>query len=107
MESPAVPPNGGVARLHPRRDPVLSGPSEVRPRGTKLKGVRVVYELAEGGAATRDHPTARRWEVTKRGELVLRDRDKRQVARYRQFVWREVSTGPIRDVTDAQADLGE
>jgi hypothetical protein len=60
--------------------------------------VRVVYDVGgESGVAVRDHPTARRWEVTKHGQLVLLDKRKRQVARYRQFVWREVMAGEIRE----------
>ena len=57
--------------------PKLDGPSEV---------------------ATRDHPTAQRWEVTKHGQLVLRDKHRKQVARYRQFVWRSVVAGDVREV---------
>jgi hypothetical protein len=78
--------------------PRLDGPSLVIKRKTKIKGVRVVYDVGGGeGVATRDHPTARRWEVTKHGQLILRDKDRKQIARYRQFVWREVIAGDIRE----------
>jgi len=77
--------------------PKLDGPSEVVKRKTKIKGVRVVYDVG-GGIATRDHPTAQRWEVTKHGQLVLRDKHRKQVARYRQFVWRSVVAGDVREV---------
>lgn len=81
-----------------REEPIIIGPSEMTTRLTKIKGVRVVYDVGGGAAvAVRDHPTARRWEVTKRGQLILRDKDRRQVARYRQFVWREVIAGDIRE----------
>ena len=81
-----------------KQTPVLDGPSEVVKRKTRIKGVRVVYDVAGEGAgvATRDHPTAQRWEVTKHGQLILRDRHRKQVARYRQFVWRSVIAGEIR-----------
>jgi hypothetical protein len=85
--------------------PVITGESiPVRGRKTKIKGVRVVYEVGGGTAiATRDHPTATRWDVTKQGQLVLRDKNRRQIARYRQFVWREVILGSIRETIDGVA----
>lgn len=90
-------PNGDV-RFKQREEPVITGQSEVTTRRTKIKGVRVVYDVGGGAAvAVRDHPTARRWEVNKHGQLILRDKDRRQIARYRQFVWREVIAGDIRD----------
>ena len=81
-----------------KQDPVLNDVSvPVKRPKTKIKGVRVVYDVGGGeGVATRDHPTAQRWEVTKHGQLILRDRHRKQVARYRQFVWREVIAGEIR-----------
>lgn len=102
----AVPPHEDDAlpltsdpRPKQRTEPVITGDSEVvRHHKTKIKGVRVVYDVGGGSSvAVRDHPTARRWEVNKHGQLILRDKDRRQIARYRQFVWREVIAGDIRD----------
>jgi hypothetical protein len=86
-----------MTKQNQKQDPVLNGESIVvkRPK-TKIKGVRVVYDVVGGQVATRDHPSATRWEVTKHGQLVLRDKHK-QVARYRQFVWREVIAGDVRE----------
>ncbi len=84
-----------------KQTPTLDGPSEFVNRKTRIKGVRVVYDVGGGSSvATRDHPTARRWEVTKHGQLVLRDKDRRQIARYRQFVWREVIAGEVRETSE-------
>lgn len=62
-----------------------------------VKGVRVGFDVrwhedpdGVGIVAYRDHPTGSHWEVTKQGQLIIRDRKKRPIARYRQFVWREV-----------------
>jgi len=85
-------------RQKQNQKPVLDGPSEVVKRKTRIKGVRVVYDDGGGSVATRDHPTAQRWEVTKHGQLILRDKHRHQVARYRQFVWREVIAGDVREV---------
>lgn len=86
------------SRQKQRQTPTLDGPSELVNRKTRIKGVRVVYDVGGGSeVATRDHPTAQRWEVTKHGQLILRDKNRHQVARYRQFVWREVLKGDVRD----------
>lgn len=62
-----------------------------------VKGVRVGFDVkwhedpdGVGIVAYRDHPTGSHWEVTKQGQLIIRDKKKRPIARYRQFVWREV-----------------
>jgi hypothetical protein len=90
--------HGENPRQKQNERPILDGPSETVTRKTKIKGVRVVYDVGGGSdVAVRDHPTAERWEVTKHGQLVLRDSRKRQVARYRQFVWREVIAGEVRE----------
>ncbi len=40
-----------------------------------------------GNSAVRIHHTGVSWTVSKHGQLLVRDRKGRQVARYRQFVW--------------------
>jgi hypothetical protein len=65
-----------------------------------IKGVRVGFDIkwhedpdGTGLVAYRDHPTGSYWEVTKQGQLIIRDKKKKAIARYRQFVWREVHKG--------------
>lgn len=100
--TPPSPDDAGPFEVDPRRQkqratPILTGESLPAAPKTRIKGVRVTYDVGGGEeVATQDHPTARSWSVTKQGQLVLRDDKKRQVARYRQFVWRSVATGDIR-----------
>ncbi len=85
-------------KLKQRETPVITGPSVVARR-KKVSGIRVSYDVGGGSkVATRDHPTAVKWEVTKHGQLILRDKHGHQVARYRQFVWRHVVAGEPYDV---------
>lgn len=79
-----------MAKPKQSEKPVLIGPSHTA-RGQKIAGVRVTYDVDGGQSVeTRDHPTAMKWEVTKHGQLILRDQSGKQIARYRQFVWRLV-----------------
>jgi len=65
---------------------------------TPVKGVRVGFDTRwtdepdqVGMVAYRDHARGTHWVVTKQGQLIVKDRRKKTIARYRQFVWREVT----------------
>ena len=66
---------------------------------TPVRGVRVGFHLRwsddpqrAGELVWTDHPTGSSWEETKRGVLVIRDRKRKQVGRYAQFHWQQVSS---------------
>jgi len=66
-------------------------------KGTPIRGIRVGLDIKWtddptkiGCVVYRDHPSATHWTKDKQGALILRDRKKRRIAMYRQFVWREV-----------------
>lgn len=64
-----------------------------------MRGVKVAVTVAQTPdgqdlvSEWRHFPQGRAWRVDKRGQLIVLDAKRRHIARFRQFVWREVFRG--------------